>query len=490
MDPKLNFNEHITNITAKATASLMQCKRAVGPTWGLNPKTCRWLYLTTIRPIISYCSTIWIRALTTEHNRKKLRKVQALALRILSGAMPGTPNEALDHIIGIPGIINFLNGEAAKGAIRLQTQNTWTKETTTTGRCTITSHTEINNEYIENLGLPNATKDRMKPKLVLERSYTVNYPKNDEAEIYIASIDAFIAGIPPNTITSYTDGSKTDSGETGYGFINTTDNNKTTINTGSAHLPSFCSVYQAELSALTAGAEDLAGVTGRNIIFQSDSKSAVQTLTNKHINSKTALQCHKALNALGKHNTVEVRWIQAHSGHWGNEEADKLAKAGTDSDTKAKGFIPQSYIKKIINESVIEMSESDWSNTNYRHTNLTLGPNTKTTRQDLRRLENDRKKFRAAIQLITGHAALNAHLYKMNLEESKTCPYCELEDETTGHFLGTCPTFAMIRGEVFNTYYASLSDIFENHTIKDIVRYAAKTERFLEYKGPDPGGGQ
>ena len=78
----------------------------------------------------------------------------------------------------------------------------------------------------------------------------------------------------------------------------------------------------------------------------------------------------------------------------------------------------------------------------------------------------------------------------MNLEESKTCPYCELEDETTGHFLGTCPTFAMIRGEVFNTYYASLSDIFENHTIKDIVRYAAKTERFLEYKGPDPGGGQ
>jgi hypothetical protein len=37
LDSKLNFNEDINILTRKATASLMQCRRAVGPTLGLNP---------------------------------------------------------------------------------------------------------------------------------------------------------------------------------------------------------------------------------------------------------------------------------------------------------------------------------------------------------------------------------------------------------------------------------------------------------------------
>jgi hypothetical protein len=49
LDSKLNFNLHINiNITRKATAFLMQCRRAAGPTWGLNPKTCNWMYNTVI----------------------------------------------------------------------------------------------------------------------------------------------------------------------------------------------------------------------------------------------------------------------------------------------------------------------------------------------------------------------------------------------------------------------------------------------------------
>ena len=43
LDTKLNFNEHIKHITKKATMSLMQCKRAVGPTWGLTPRSCKWI---------------------------------------------------------------------------------------------------------------------------------------------------------------------------------------------------------------------------------------------------------------------------------------------------------------------------------------------------------------------------------------------------------------------------------------------------------------
>ena len=40
--------------------SLMQCKRAVGPTWGLTPRSCKWIYEKAVRPILSYGSLVWM----------------------------------------------------------------------------------------------------------------------------------------------------------------------------------------------------------------------------------------------------------------------------------------------------------------------------------------------------------------------------------------------------------------------------------------------
>ena len=120
LDSKLNFNEHILNTTKKATASLMQCRRAVGPTWGLTPKTCKWIYTAVIRPMLSYSVSIWIRAALNKSNETKLERVQAMALRIMTGALPSTPFRALDRITNTPTIANYLRGEAAKGASRLQ----------------------------------------------------------------------------------------------------------------------------------------------------------------------------------------------------------------------------------------------------------------------------------------------------------------------------------------------------------------------------------
>ena len=50
--------------------SLMQCKRAVGPTWGLTPRSCKWIYEKAIKPILSYGSLVWINAIQKKTKSK------------------------------------------------------------------------------------------------------------------------------------------------------------------------------------------------------------------------------------------------------------------------------------------------------------------------------------------------------------------------------------------------------------------------------------
>ena len=57
--------------------------------------------------------------------------------------------------------------------------------------------------------------------------------------------------------------------------------------------------------------------------------TGVQALSNKIHNNKSITDFHKALTELADENTVKLKWIKAHTGHWGNEKADELAKAGT-----------------------------------------------------------------------------------------------------------------------------------------------------------------
>ena len=88
-----------------------------------------------------------------------------------------------------------------------------------------------------------------------------------------------------------------------------------------------------------------------------------------------------------------------------------------------------------------------------------------------------RRDLRVATQLLTGHAALNYHLKKLNPAVSTTCPLCQSEEETVSHFLGMCPTLGSIRAEYFGTYYCSGTDIFDKFRISRIVSYAHMTGR-------------
>ena len=477
LDSKLNFNEHIRNITKKATMLLMQCKKAVGPTWGMTPKTCRWIYTSVVRPVLSYASVVWVNALNTQINTKQIEKVQRLALNIMTGALPGTSNINLNHLTDTPHIVTYLKGEAAKGAARLIAYNDWTGEQHTLQRGTIRRHSTLNNGFVESLDLPSRDLDLTKPIVNLDQKFATAVPSRDE-------IADLIKNFPKEAITCYTDGSKTESG-TGYGFTITTDNNETEIHSYSTKLPDYCTVYQAELYAMEAAAKWLVEYNGHCITILTDSLSGLQSLTKIIINNKTAINCHRAINALAEHNTVTVTWVAGHEGHWGNERADELAKIGTECEEICKGHLPQSYIKHAINIKVQELDDETWTRKGPYHSKRALD-NDKQHVKHIKKLLNNRNDYRIAIQLITGQAGLNYHLYKIHQTSTKTCPKCELEDETVDHFLGCCPFYAATRFEVFGEYYTNMTHIFKNHTILRIVNYANKTGR-LKYDSTKGG---
>ncbi len=62
----------------------------------------------------------------------------------------------------------------------------------------------------------------------------------------------------------------------------------------------------------------------RKIIIYSDSQSVLRSLTKKFI-----LDCHTALNELGRTNKIKIIWIPGHEGYQGKERADFLAKEGS-----------------------------------------------------------------------------------------------------------------------------------------------------------------
>ncbi|KAL5249855.1 hypothetical protein ACHWQZ_G015799 [Mnemiopsis leidyi] len=171
------------------------------------------------------------------------------------------------------------------------------------------------------------------------------------------------------------------------------------------------------------------------------------------------------------------------------ERADKLAKHGTTSTTTIARTIPQAYINKLINDKVHKLNTDIVNKDCPRHTKLILGRNhTKIINNLNRSFINNRKDYRTATQLITGHCGLNKHLYNMNKTTTKECPLCGHHEETVNHFLGQCPALAQTRGQYFNDFYLSANDIFDNIHITTIINYVNKTRRLMDPEDLDNTG--
>ena len=311
-----------------------------------------------------------------------------MALKYMAGAMPSTPYTALNYLTGTPHITDYLEGDAAKGAVRLMGQGDWTLETAPSGKGIIKAHSNLSNNFLHTLHVnKHDSWDITKPKLVLDHSYTITYTTASLTEDYKNRLNSDIIEASTHGICCFTDGSKTEHGA-GGGFV-ISDTRTKTITEHSFKMKDYCTVFQAETAAIKNAVEELITFNNQQITFWSDSLSALQALSNKIHNNKSINACHKALTKLADENTVQLKWIKAHPGHWGNKKADMLAKAGTVSS-----LVPLNHIKNMINDTVNSLTHKRWNSNRHAHTDLILGNHHTKTLKVLR---------------ITGFSIFSAH---------------------------------------------------------------------------------
>jgi hypothetical protein len=192
-----------------------------------------------------------------------------------------------------------------------------------------------------------------------------------------------------------------------------------------------------------------------------DSKAELLALFSYTISSKLLHhQYWLPLQDLSNNNRMRLFWVLGLCDIKNNEEADRLARMGSDSHfCGPEPCVPQST-------SIVRDMDR-----NCRQSKLWIEhPNNQIPH------ESAYKRAGILVSLITGHCCLNKHLHKMGLTASPVCASCQLEEERALHFLYVCPTLATLRTRIFGKPIMNASEFTEVLAFA-ILRFAFQSGR-------------
>ena len=476
-DSKLTWSNHIQNICRKANLVMMQARKVMGRNWGLKPKYARWMYISLVRPILTYGCLVWLNCAYKPTHIKRLEKVQRRGCLASLNAMRTTATQALEVILNIRPIDIHIKEISLKSYLRLHRNGNWAFNQGETHRPE--NHTTRIMKLASRLPEILLPTDKLINKSRGECEFISIIKHKDE----LKNVQFKLMPAHSSIINIYTDGSKTDSG-CGYGYTTKSHGIK---QQSYANLGSIATVFQAEVSAIEAAATHLSVLnpSGKIIKVFVDSQAAIKAVSSYTVDSLCVERAKNALNILGKNNHLEVIWVPAHIGHRGNEVADRLAKLGASLNDKRVIYpepylpVPLSYINRIISDWSLKEHQKKWMNPKdarfCRQTRMFVQC---TNNKVWKHIQNrDRRYVMYTCQILTGHAGTNKHLFRMKLSEHPSCDNCGFHEETVEHLIGYCPRYNSLRLQLFGNNTIRHTD-FHKLSLKKIFTFMVRSKRF------------
>ena len=105
----------------------------------------KWICTAIIRPIMSYACVSWNGSLNEKYPVRKLTKVQRLACQMISLIFLNTPTGALEILLNITPIDEFLLAKAVRGLYRITLSRLWHANSVGSFEKT-KSHVDVRNE--------------------------------------------------------------------------------------------------------------------------------------------------------------------------------------------------------------------------------------------------------------------------------------------------------------------------------------------------------
>ena len=429
LDSKLHWTKHIEEKVGKAKRYLMQVANITRKNWGPKPKLMRWAYIGIVRPMLCYGAMIWgHRAPELE---AKLRRVNRMAINTFANFPKSTPTRALEVILDVMPLHLFCRQEALAARIRLD-------DVIKFGWNGANENKTHNRSHLRHW------EDRM-------NDYQMTISHGDRCNItswnnvFKINRDSFDGRAKHRTHTQYniyTDGSRYND-QAGSGFVIYKGSRE--ISSKGYRLPDYATVFQAEIAAIAAAANNLMSENITSIHYVKimiDSQAAIQALGNPRIKSKAVAATVESLNRLATvAKSVTLVWIPAHKGFAGNERADTMAKKGTELTNPNLAITvgkPSATIKAELKHNIYMDWAKEWLDTNEAHhtKGFYMCPDPLKARHvyKLARLELGR-----FVRIITGHNNLGYFQTRIGLNNNHLCRLCKEGNETVLHFIRECP---------------------------------------------------
>lgn len=187
------------------------------------------------------------------------------------------------------------------------------------------------------------------------------------------------------------------------------------------------------------------------------------------------LECINLLEEIANTNDIQLIWVPAHSGIYGNIQADAIAKfAATEATSGPEPFVaPYRNVGRSTNDKWLEeqMNVAWRGERRCAHTkHFILNVNPKITEQ---LLNMSRQEVRVVTGLITGHCRLNDHFAKIGMRDDPDCDLCGRERETAMHIICSCRSLNRCRMEIYRKEVLTAEEICSN-PLRKLVKYHEK----------------